>query len=123
MNKQEKNKKGYITSLKNRHKKYSDFLSTTLEYAKRREYFDSLFIGSLEIRENTKYTGIDAMGFINLLILYGVIYEKTSDEKLYFCKNIEALEILDEFIFIAENNLSLTEYSRIKKLKKLLNEK
>jgi len=122
MLREHKNTKGYIKKFKNDYHIFNDFYDTLLLYSKKYEYFDGHSDGAHELIFNNSCKYSDAYGFISLLIFYGLLYCKKGDKKVYFDKNLYLLKNLDNFLFILENNLSLQEYSRYKKLNSIIND-
>jgi len=121
MPKYHKNSEGYLKLIRRDYKNYNHFYDVVFFRSKNKEYFVNHTDASNDLVFATDSNFSHGFGFIQMLLFYDILYHKPGDNRIYFSKDIYLVETLDHFLFIIKNNLTLKEYSRIKKIRKLTN--
>jgi len=95
-------------------------------YAKSNKFFDDSFSAMQEIRFNNGLRTNTAYKLINVLIYYNVLQQVVTPNgkrKILISDEFKCVDNIKEFLFIVNNNISLQSYCRIKKIKKLNEDK
>lgn len=109
----------YYKRLENNSITFDNLLSQLKLYNEKYNYFTGFQEFINEIRFNLDYDSFICVNFYELVLEIGILEDGIL--VLDISKHLHVIESYKDVINIVENDLTLVEYSRIKKIKKLRN--